>query len=813
MYSYRKLKPVFYLSNMTFSMKLFSFFLLTLLACAENVQAQNIESTLEKFGEKYEAEKAYVHYDKPAYSAGETIWFKAYLMQGAFPAEITKTFYLDWLDEKGNLLFHSVLPVLESSAVGQFDIPENFKGGLIHVRGYTRWMLNFDTAFLYNKDLRILSSTKSTGVAEKPVASLAFFAEGGDAIEGIANKIAFKANDQWGRPVKIKGVVEAANGHLIDSFHSVHDGMGSFYFLPAAGTKYTAKWKDEKGQQHSTALPVAKSSGINLHAGKEAGNTFFALTRSENATDNLKEGFVLGTMQQHLVFKTGFDLKKVTNIKKVIPVSQLPTGILTITVFDKDANPVAERILFINNHDYSFTPVVDVQHWGLNKRAKNEIQVSVPDSLVANLSIAVTDAAIGADSSENIFSTLLLTSEIRGIVHNPAYYFSSASDSAEKYLDLVMLTNGWRRFNWNDLMKGKLPSITYPKDTAYLALSGAVNGVLPGTAGDGSLVMIVKQKDSSSKMIVTPLDAMGRFIEPDFIFFDTMTVYHQLPKSSMYKNAGIDFMQDRLPAIFNNKINNFIRYNPAFTDTTGSGYNYSRALEKLATVEFFKSKTLENVTVRAKTKSPIEVLDEKYASGLFSGGDSYNFDLVNDPLAGSYQNIFSYLQGKVAGLQITTSGGGTSLQWRGGTPQVYLDEMPTDVEMLSSMSVNDIAYVKVFRPPFMGGAGGGSGGAIAIYMRKGGDFQTSSKGLDRNTVIGYTEIREFYSPNYIAIDRKNEQRDLRTTLYWKPILLTAPGKSKILISFFNNDVTESFRVIIEGITKDGRLAHIEQVLE
>src|SRR6185503_915651 len=160
--------------------------------------------------------------------------------------------------------------------------------------------------------------------------------------------------------------------------------------------------------------------------------------------------------------------------------------------------------------------------------------------------------------------------------------------------------------------------------------------------------------------------------------------------------------------------------------------------------EKMKIKTLENVTVKSKTKSPVQILDEKYTSALFTG-DGYQFDLVNDPFAASSMNIFSYLQGKVAGLQVNPTSNPPALQWRGGAPQLYLDETPADPEFISSVSVNDVAYIKVFRPPFMGGFNGGNG-AIAIYTRKGNDIKSDpAKGLSNNKVFGYTLIKEFYS--------------------------------------------------------------------
>jgi hypothetical protein len=152
------------------------------------------------------------------------------------------------------------------------------------------------------------------------------------------------------------------------------------------------------------------------------------------------------------------------------------------------------------------------------------------------------------------------------------------------------------------------------------------------------------------------------------------------------------------------------------------------------------------------------------------------------------------------------------LQWRGGSPQLYLNEIPTDPEMISSVAVTDVAYIKVFRPPFMGGFNGGNG-AIAIYTRRGGDTKSEpGEGLASSLVTGYTEIRQFYSPNYSTFKAENEKKDLRTTLYWNPLIMTAPGKSKFQFSFYNNDVTEAFRIIIEGMTREGKLARYEEVL-
>ncbi|MES1217371.1 MAG: hypothetical protein ABUT20_17810 [Bacteroidota bacterium] len=775
------------------------------------IQAQNIDSTLSVYATKYSQERMYLHFDKASYSPGETIWFKAYLMEDIYPAGAVKTVYVDWTDEKGKIVLHGAYPVVNSAAYGQFDIPKDYGAKSVHVRGYTKWMLNFDSAFLYNKDVRIVSMAGS-GIKSLPpvIPSIQFFPEGGDAVTGISNKIAFKANDQWGRPVKVKGNIVDSKGKVVTAIRNLHDGMGYFLIIPEANTTYSAKWKDEKGVDHTTPLPAIKSSGMSMQVSVVGTKRILNINFTPDVAQGSAPIHIIGTMFQTKVF----ELTESTNkgpVQKSIPTVNLPTGVLTITVLDDKWVPVVERITYVNNNESVFQPVMEMKQTGLSKRAKNYLQISIPDSMQASFSISVTDEGIDTDSSNNIISHLLLTSQLRGQVFNPAYYFSSNEDSVAQHLDLVMLTHGWRRFNWDDVVKGKFPKTSYKRDSTYLSLSGKIFGVLPSQfRGAGDIVMFVKQKDSASKTMLLPILPDGTFNDPSKIFYDTLHVYYTFNKNSVLSDASVQFMDNRLSPPTNASAGTL---KPTL-DTTGD-YRHSLLADEANRIrDMVEGKVLEEVVVKAKTKSPIQVLDEKYTSGLFKGGDGYQFDLVDDPLANSSQNIFTYLQGKVAGLQITVNGGNASLQWRGSTPALFLDEMSVDASLVSTVNVNDVAYVKVFRPPFFGAAGGGAGGGIAIYTRKGGDVKPSpSKGLSNNIVYGYTGVRQFYSPNYGTYDKRNEEKDFRTTVYWNPNVVLYPGKRQATLTFYNNDVSDFFRVVLEGMTSDGRLAHIEQIVE
>jgi hypothetical protein len=788
-------------------------FMAAIVAMSTIARSQALDSTLAQYNRNYQPEKVWLHYDKDVYQAGETIWFKAYLMDGLFPAQQTKTIYIDWVGDNGEVLAHTVSPVVEGTSNGQLDIPDNYTGNFIHVKSYTKWMLNFDSSFIYSKDIRILNKNISAkSISTASITTVDFFPEGGDAIAGISNRVAFKAADQYGLPVSIRGVIEDNKGTLIDSFRTKHDGMGSFIFTPIAGTIYQAKWKDGKGIAHTSELPTVKTSGTSLQVVISEKKRIVTI-QSNAAEDRFKMLHLVGTMNGGIAFKSEVNLAATKISRKVIPTENLPSGILTITVFDADWNAIAERITFIDNGDYSFATSLEVVHWGLNKRAQNDIRLNVPAGLQgANLSVSITDAGIEADSSSSIITHFLLTGDLKGYVHNPSYYFSSKADSVINNLDLVMLTHGWRRFKWEDITKGKLPEIQQPRDTSYLSLSGKVYGVTKSQlSGKESIFLFLTQKDSATQTVLTPINRDGTFKEPDFIFFDTLKVYYQL-KSKLFSSAEAKFMTERLSTPnYLSASKNFIKFKPT-SDTSGFYRHTLLAAELVRLQRMQKGKLMENITVTAKSKPLLKQMDEKYTKGLFSGGDGYQFDLANDPMALGQMNVFNYLQGKVAGLQINSTGSTPTLSWRGGSPQLFLDEMPIDAEFLNTIPVSDIAFVKVFRPPFMGGFNG-SGGAIAVYTRKGDDTRSKPGGLNTNTIIGYTPIREFYSPNYSRFDKRNEQPDVRTTLYWNPLLLVNPNSTSVQLQFYNNDVSKSFRVVIEGISKEGLVTHHEEVIE
>lgn len=787
--------------------------------------AQKIDSMMNIYADHFPQEKLYLHFDKNVYNPGETIWFKAYLFMGIEPSPISKNFYAELSDANGNILQRKISPFYESTAAGNFDIPANYAGNHLHIRAYTSWMLNFDTAFVFEKDIRLLNVLKdsaktATSSSQNSETYFQFFPEGGDVIAGVENNVAFKANDQYGLPVRVKGVLKDASGKDILEFNSVHDGMGKFLITPDKGDSLYAVWKDEKGVEHRTGFPQVKPDGVSLRVMSANKKVFFSVSRSADKAEEYDHLTIIAHMNQQLVYKAFVNLKDVFMSGGSIPVDQLPTGVLQLTIFANNNLPVAERVVFVNNHSYEFSPELVVATKGIKRRGVSIINITVPDTLKANLSMSITDAEADGKkvNDDNIISRLLLTGDIRGYVHDPNYYFSNYSDSASQHLDLVMLTHGWRRFKWDQLARGKTPTIKYPVED-YLSINAEVLGIdVSRISRDENMNIILQRKDSSVEMMTAPKISGGKFGVSGLMFYDTVKAYYQFNTNrNLSRETAVVFNNGLVKG--NKKIKPIIETYTGWTAADSALLRKNKFIvEETARIKENneKVKTLATVTVRARQKTPAEKLDEQYSSGLFSGGDAYVFDLQNDQLAGSYLDIFSYLQGKVAGLMISQGGNGqTTLSWRGDAPTIFLNEMRVDPSQLRGTPVSDIAMVKVFRPGSALIFGGGGSGAIAIYTKKGEKSKPDPtiKGLEQTRIIGYSITRQFYSPDYsLKSDFENDE-DIRTTLYWNPLILTDKSSQKTTVQFFNNDISRKLRIVLEGVNSEGKLTRIEKIIQ
>lgn len=781
------------------------------------LRAQVYDSVLRTLDSRYPQEKIYLHYDKSFYNPGETVWFKAYLFAANMPSAISKTVYADLLDENGKLIDRKIAPVVRSSAAAAFDLPANLTSSHIYVRAYTEWMLNFDSSFIYQKAIPVIQVEKNAQKKIVPKNFLQFFPEGGDLINGVESRLAFKATDIHGLPYDVSGEVVDGKGKSVSKFSSVHDGMGFVTFVPDAKEQYKAVWKDAAGKTQQTALPVIKKDGVVLRLDHVGAGIQFAISRPANASMPVMKLHIVGQMQQQMVYMATANVSENKTVRGVIPVENIPAGIVQLTVFSEDKKPLSERIIFVNKPDYYFITDLNSPLKSFDKRRKNVIQIDVPDTIPANLSVSVTDAGINPKmkGEEDIFSNVLLTSDIRGYVHDPAYYFSSEADSVIAHLDLVMMTNGWRRFKWQDVLAGKFPKIKYAP-TDYLSLNGKVSGLTKTQLIQQELTGIVEVKGKHD-FVTIPVDPDGNFAVEGLIFFDTAKIYYQFNNDKdkiLTSRASFDIKSNLMKAAAAIKLDTNAVYHTVLPPQDVWASNLELSEKNLAVLDARrKVQMLEAVTVTGRQKSKKDLMNEQYTSGMFASNDAFTFLMEDDPTAQGSMTILNYLQGKVAGLQISGMGQQMSMTWRGAQPALFLNEMQSDVGMIQNLSMADVAMVKVFRPPFFGAQGGGAGGAIAVYTKKGANAFNDVKGLDFTQIAGYSPAKEFYSPDYSKYDELHTDPDYRSTIYWNPFVLTDKNSRRILFTVYNNDVTRKFRVIVEGCDDQGRLTRMEKVFE
>lgn len=776
--------------------------------------AQRFDSVLTLLDSKYPQEKLYLHFDRGAYSPGETIWFKAYLFSGAFPSLLSKTFYAELLDEQGKLLQRRTAPFMQAGAAAAFDLPADLKAQTVYVRAYTRWMLNFDTAFLYVKAIPITNKPAKAAAAapQTPSAFLQFFPEGGNLVAGIQSKVAFKATDSKGLPITVKGDIIDNTGKKLGSINSIHNGMGHFVLWPEQGMQYKVVWKDQFGKPQETPLPNSLPEGVVLKLNNLGDKLAFSVQRS--AASQVQSVHIVAQHQQQLIYRARANIGSTNQISGNIPLVDVPAGIVQVTVFDQNELPLAERLAFVNQDDYYFITDLNAPLKGFTKRAKNVIQIDVPDTIACNLSVSVTDASLDPPrkNEDDIFSRILLTSDIKGYVHEPGYYFAGG-DQAVAHLDLVMLTNGWRRFRWEDALAGRFPELKHLPE-GYLAIEGKVSGINRSSLVNKELTGMMESGGGRQFMSI-PVSPDGTFRVDDMVFYDTMRIHYQFnnDKDKALTSRGIFSFRNTLYNEALRGMPNVVL--PQRPDSVVAVKNATVSAKRQEQEDYNrKVQTLATVEVKAKQKSVREKMEEQYVSGLFSGGNAQTFVVENDLAAQSAMSVFTYLNGRVAGLRISQAGGTITLNWRGGSPAVFLDEMMMDVASLQNINMTDVAMIKVFNPPFMGAAGGGgANGAIAVYTKRGSSAMQNVKGLDASTITGYSPIKEFYSPDYSKYEQATGDADYRKTLYWEPFVLTNKQNRRILLTFYNNDITNRIRVVVEGMNTEGKLTRMEKIFE
>ena len=799
-----------------------------LLAVVFHTAAQKIESALNVLNTQHPPEKIYIHYDKEYYVAGETIWFKAYLYSNNKPGGMSTNLYLQFADSKGQVIINKMFPVSGAVAKGNIHIPDTLPQGNYYIRVLTAGMLNDDEGFIYKKNVFVFtgSGTSTPGPAETQNVSLQFFPESGNLVHNIISVVGFKAVDQWGTPVNVNGNIKTETGTTIAPFISYHDGIGKVQFNPQAGTKYVAEIETASGPRTYT-LPPVLMAGINLKIQDEKGGKKFQLSRSEKDKAQLDNLMLVAEINNHIVYENEIVFEDYPSVIGHLVTDSLPSGILHFTVFNQDGMPLAERLSFVDNGEYRGAAEISVTKASVEKRTQNTFEINFPNTIQRSCSVAVIDLpGTSINDNDNIWSRFLLTSDLKGYIYNPAWYFGNKgpsgenqNDSVKQALDNLMLTHGWSRFNWTKILNGQFPENKY-SDPGFISLSGTVKDEKTNeSVSGGKLNILIETEDSSSQTLEAGVDAKGRFKMDSLVFSGNTNFFYTY-------TGGNDKQKPVIVFIDEDPMQKIVSFVPKDIAKNTIEKNFTAAQNKRevdSRYQYVKSrleeeKELERVIIKAKSnKKPIDIVNEKYTTDVFRSPGKVNLDNINEPANDKSLNVVDYVKNSIQ--QIEMQGGGfvnrknfslmSGRKWAVG---VFLNESLVDISYLRTIRVQDVALIKFFDAGFVGVGSSYPGGAVAIYTKE--KFREDEKPdkLHHFGYQGYSITKEFYNPDYNGADAKRTMPDNRSTLYWNPDVYTDTETKSVKLNFFNNDFSKKYKIIVEGFDAAGKLIHIEKII-
>ena len=449
-------------------------------------------------------QKLYLHTDKNSYATNEDLWYSSYNVFGSDYRYFLASKYLnlELISPDNKVIVSQKQELIDGRGNGAIKIPTNLISGNYTLRAYTNWMRNFDEAFFFTKKIKIFGNKSVSTSKEINKIDLQFFPEGGNMIAGLPGKIAFKAIGVDGASVKVRGKIIDENGKHVSNFGTIGDGTGFFNLNPKVGVSYRAVLND--GSIY--ILPKSQEDGYGIVVNNLADRY---LSLKIQASKNLSEKpfYVIATSQNKRYFqgKFLFGREKYVNGNKYvnidIPKNKFPSGILTLTILDDKGKAWSERVVFINNQDQLIISA-KINKTKLKPRSKIAIDIKVTDKngkpVETDVSVAVTDADKVSKNKDdsNILTHLLLESDIKGTIEKPGQYFIDQERKTKWKLDMLMLTNGWRRLNWKKLNTIKQDSIKKYTVSKGFTISGIATSKSNKPLGGVTLKLVVKSNKS-----------------------------------------------------------------------------------------------------------------------------------------------------------------------------------------------------------------------------------------------------------------------------------------------------------------------------
>lgn len=874
---------------------LFLLFSLPLLAQDADYKAllQLVGNTAQ-FNKLCPQEKVFIHFDNTAYFQGDVIWFSASVVDASTgcPA-VSRVLYVDLLSPTGTLLrqlklkvtdgrCHGSLPLIDTSVeeARQLRGAISYPSGFYEVRAYTLNMLNFDEAGIFSRVLPVYQQPEQEGHWDDAVlnASMAawtnsdrpktkdekdvnvsFFPEGGSLVKGVPCRIAFKAVDNRGEGIPVVGVVkdEAGEGDDLALIATAWDGMGSFLFTPTR-RRHTVRITYQ-GKNYSFALPEAQDQGFALRVDNLASDfvagTLDTPMRNGKSQDKLTNHLVGLTLTSNghtcrfdtLRFQpaTLDDGTAILRAPFLFSKEGLPTGVCQLTFFTTEGEVLAQRMLFVNNGVVRGNVEVSTDKPAYSPYAPVEVTLHATDAagapLSTSLSVAVRDAAdMGTAVASSLFTDMLLSSELKGCINHPEWYFQSADRQHVQALDLLMMTQGWTRWNWRQMacvepftiqhyvedrlvldgtlltrMQGKpLPNATvtmklYSPDrqerqesTIVTDENGRFGFAVEDFEGKWDMFLSARHKeqpvdarmrlDRSARPEVRPYESFELLL-PDH---ETVTL-DDVPVVPAANTFGQD--PDSVIHLEEVQIDGKRKY---IDYMTFKAFDAEEDTEHQLDCGRFTYKVRDYLREKGYDLDDNAFIDYSMKGDTVNDRDQFIEQSLGLCLLNN-RRVLWYLHDEHRNLATSAYTPGFDMDMEDiksiivyDSPTIF-ESMPIVRETLTQEMIQSLrTRATINGTPVPAGLY-----VIDVTMYPTTQRRSHVKGTRQTSFRGYSEVADFYSPTYpdgpIAGDK-----DYRRTLYWNPDVRTGDD-GNASISFYTNSTTRPFTISAQGITSTG----------
>lgn len=789
-----------------------------------SVSADSISLYFDRQRQVFPQEKLHLHTDRDFYVPGEKIWFKAYVVDAATHRHSTRSRYVYVeLISPADTLVHRVMVRPEDGMFhGYMPITEILPEGNYTLRAYTRYMENLGDDYFFKKNIRItpLPSGQSKDVTtqtrrKRQDFEVSFFPEGGNLLEGTLCKVAFKALNSDGTPAAITGEITDENGLVVASIESFHAGMGAFILSPEPGVKYTLKCRNGNGLEKRFTLPQPHPNAYALAADQLNHESKIAVEVRKSVNTPGISLYLLAHCRGTALHFEALNAGELTVFSK----EDLPAGVIHLVLFDGQMNPLSERLVFNRNKEAAAEVDFNTDKASYGRREKVVASLSLTDGAgnlpAGHFSVAVTDNGdMAADSSTTILSTLLLSSELKGYIGNPAFYLQDGIKPMIA-LDYLMMTHGWRRYNVPEVAKGNMepPRIPYQ---ASLKLAGSVKGgLLSRPVAGGEVLILTKQ---GIELAVT--DESGRFAVGDIEYPDSTSFVIRARNSKGGDRVELAVEEESFPPpVYAPQMP--AEAVPASREETESGATanafLAKAEQRSQYDEDMRVIYLDEVEVTApviRQEPRLEYWANRSADRTIRREDFEEWHPLNvSNLLNMSGGVIVHYDGKITlkrgdGPPLVIIDG-VYMEW----PEEMLSPLDSPVEMVS---VDMVESIDIIYPESTGAAvfgARGAGGAISITTRRGSDIPAEryTDNIAVLTPLGYQKPVAFYSPRYDTPEAKYlNAPDYRTTLFWKPDVVISDGHEAAGFEFYTSDFTTTYTVVIEGLTADGKIVRQEK---